>query len=100
MRGQFFLAAVLLVALVAAPGVRARAAERVTLSNGFVQVCNHHAQVEGRIRLYTTTREDSYIDFAPEEIVSVETVPDPPQPPSSATEAGTTPAGTTGATDA
>ena len=58
-----------------------RAAERVTLRNGFVQLCNHHAQVAGRVRLYLTAGEDNYIEFAPQEIATVEQVPDPPDPP-------------------
>lgn len=55
-----------------------RAGERVTLSNGFVERCDHHALVDGRIRLYLNTGEDSYIEFAPEEIATFEQVPDPP----------------------
>jgi len=59
--------------------------ERVTLSNGFEMHCNHLAQVEGRVRLYTSSGEDSYIEFAPEEITGVEQVPDPPLAPSEST---------------
>jgi soluble lytic murein transglycosylase-like protein len=59
----------------------AHAAERITLRNGFVELCNHHAQVEGHMRLYLTAGEDNYIEFAPEEIATVEQVPDPPDPP-------------------
>jgi len=55
-----------------------RAAELVTLTNGFSLRCDHHASVEGRVRLYISASEDSYIDFKPEEIVSFELVPDPP----------------------
>ncbi len=58
-----------------------RAAERVTLRNGFVQVCDHHAQVDGRVRLYLSSGEDNYIEFAPEEIAAVEWTADPPDPP-------------------
>ncbi len=57
-----------------------RAAERITLRNGFVQQCDHHAQVEGRVRLYLSPGEDNYIEFAPEQIAAVEFVPDPPAP--------------------
>ncbi len=71
------LAAAVLLALLST----ARAAERVTLRNGFVQLCNHHAQVAGRVRLYLTAGEDNYIEFAPGEIATVEQVPDPPDPP-------------------
>ena len=56
----------------------ARAGESVTLRNGFAMQCNRHAQVEGRTRLYLTAGDDNYIEFAPEEIVAVAAVPDPP----------------------
>ncbi|MGA2349792.1 MAG: lytic transglycosylase domain-containing protein [Terracidiphilus sp.] len=55
----------------------AYAAERITLRNGFEMHCDHHAQVDGRTRLYLSPGEDSYIEFRPEEIAEVETVPDP-----------------------
>ncbi len=57
-----------------------RAAERITLNNGFVMRCDHHAQVDGRVRLYLSAGEDNYIEFAPEQIATVEAVPDPPAP--------------------
>ncbi len=57
-----------------------RAGERVTLSNGFVEQCDHHALVDGRIRLYLSAGEDSYIEFEPAEIATFEQVPDPPAP--------------------
>jgi hypothetical protein len=59
----------------------AYSAERITLRNGFDYLCDHHAQVEGRIRLYLSPGEDSYIERLPDDIVSVEIVPDPPAPP-------------------
>ena len=58
----------------------AQAAERVTLRNGFEMRCDHHVQVEGRIRLYLSGSEDSYIEFASSEIATVELLPDLPQP--------------------
>jgi len=76
MRGSLNIAALVLVALAPA----ARAAERVTLSNGFEIVCHHHIQVENQIRLYLSAGEDNYIERLPEDIASVETVPDPPAP--------------------
>lgn len=57
-----------------------RASERITLNNGFVMRCDHHAQVETRVRLYLSGGEDNYIEFAPEQIVAVEAMPDPPAP--------------------
>lgn len=73
-------------ALVAAAAIAllapaARAAERVTLRNGFAIDCNHHGQIDGRIRLYLSAGEDNYIEFRPEEISAVELIPDPPAPP-------------------
>jgi soluble lytic murein transglycosylase-like protein len=56
----------------------ARAGESVTLRNGFEMQCNRHAQVQGRTRLYLTAGDDNYIEMAPEEIVAVAAVPDPP----------------------
>ena len=53
----------------------ARAAERVTLRNGFVHQCDHHAQVEGRVRLYLSPGEDNYIEFAPEQIAPSNSFP-------------------------
>ena len=68
------------LAAIAALTTSAFAAERVTLRNGFEIRCDHHAEVEGRVRLYLSAGEDSYIDFPPEEIDKVETLPDPPPP--------------------
>ncbi len=59
----------------------ARAAERITLRNGFQIRCDHHAAVEGRLRLYLSAGEDNYIEIRPEEIAGIETVADPPAPP-------------------
>jgi soluble lytic murein transglycosylase-like protein len=59
----------------------ARAAEKVTLSNGFSLSCSHHANVDGRVRLYTGFDQQSYVEFPPADIASIETVPDPPAPP-------------------
>ena len=62
------------------------AAEQVTLANGFVERCDHHAQVDGHVRLYLDSGEDSYIEFAPDQIASVETDPEPPGQPVSRTQ--------------
>jgi hypothetical protein len=77
MRGRLFISVVALGAL--APAVRA--GERVTLRNGFEIDCHHHAQVNSQVRLYLSAGEDNYIERLPEDIASVETVPDPPTPP-------------------
>ena len=57
------------------------ASERITLTNGFVMKCDHHAQVDGHVRLYLSAGEDNYIEFAPGEISTVEMVADPVAPP-------------------
>jgi soluble lytic murein transglycosylase-like protein len=71
---------IVIVALAAFAGFVpiARAAEFVTLANGYSMRCDHHGQVQGRIRLYLTAAEDNYVEFAPTEIATYETVPNPP----------------------
>lgn len=59
----------------------ARAAEQITLNNGFEISCHHHGTVHRRVRLYLGAGNDSYIEVAPGEIASVEKVLDPPSPP-------------------
>ena len=81
-RGKLFIT----VAALAALSPAARAAERVTLRNGFEMHCDHHAEAAGRVRLFLSAGEDNYIEFAPQEIAGVEQVPDPPAPPTSAEE--------------
>lgn len=83
MTKRTYIAALALIAGMTAASA-ARAAERVTLANGFSQLCDHHAQVDGRVRLYLSAGEDNYIEFAPEQIASFETVPDPPVTPQDA----------------
>jgi hypothetical protein len=52
------------------------AAERITLSNGFAMDCNHHALVDGRVRLYLSAGQGSYIEIRPEDVTGVDLVPD------------------------
>ncbi|MDR3750297.1 MAG: lytic transglycosylase domain-containing protein [Terracidiphilus sp.] len=77
MRGNLLIT-VACVAGLAAIAASARAAERVTLRNGFVMDCDHHTRAESRVRLYMTAGEDNYIEFASQEIAGVEPLPDPP----------------------
>lgn len=56
----------------------ARAAEMVTLTNGFTMRCDHHAEMDGRIRLYLDAGEGSYIEFQPRDIKSFEHAEDVP----------------------
>ncbi len=68
----------ILVLIVALPPLPVKAAERITLQTGFVVNCDHHVQIDGRIRLYLSAGEDNFIQFAPGEIANIENVPDPP----------------------
>jgi transglycosylase-like protein with SLT domain len=83
MRSESFIA-VAGCALLAALAPAAQAAERITLRNGFEMRCDHHAQLDGRVRLFLGVDEDNYIEFLPQEIAEVELVPDPPLPPPTA----------------
>jgi soluble lytic murein transglycosylase-like protein len=62
----------------------AHAAERIILRNGFEMRCDHHAEIEGRVRLYLSAGEDNYIEFRSEEITEIEKLADPPPEPKSA----------------
>ena len=69
----------MMAAALLAPGAAvAHAAERATLSNGFAMQCDHHAVVDGRLRLYLSADGSSYIEKKPDEVVGFETVPDEP----------------------
>lgn len=72
---------VLIVAVLVALTPLVRAAEQITLRNGFAMRCDHHAEVDGRVRLYLSAGEDSYIERAPQDIASVEKIPVPPVDP-------------------
>jgi soluble lytic murein transglycosylase-like protein len=77
MRGILFITTGIIAAFAALVPL-AHAAERVTLRNGFEMRCDHHANLEGRTRLYLSPGEDSYIEFRTEEIAAIEALPDPP----------------------
>ena len=81
LRAQFVLAASIAISL----ALPARAAERFTLTNGFVQLCDHHEVVDGKYRLFTAKETESYIEFPKNQIASIEWVPDPPPEPVAAT---------------
>ena len=76
--GRHFLTAVAALLAVTDLALQVRAAEQVTLRNGFALRCDHHAQVDGRIRVYLSAGEDNYMEFSPGEISAFETIPDPP----------------------
>jgi hypothetical protein len=77
MRGKHLITITALAAM-ASLTPSARAAESVTLRNGFEMQCHHHAEVDGRVRLYLTPGQDNYIEFAPDDITQYQQVPDPP----------------------
>ena len=64
----------------------ARAAEHVTLKNGFELDCVRREAVGDKVRLYfagkagAAAEDSNYQDFAADDIARVEIVPDPPEP--------------------
>jgi hypothetical protein len=76
MRRKFHIS-ITTLAFLAGLSPSARASESVTLRNGFAVQCHHHAQVEGRVRLYLTAGQDNYIEFPSEEIADVAPIADP-----------------------
>ena len=72
--------AVMASMLLAAP-FAAHATERVTLRNGFTLDCLRREPVGDRIRLYMDAAGTNYMDVPSGNIVSVETLPDPPAAP-------------------
>lgn len=73
-----YTTALLMGWMAAGAPVTAFAGERLTLANGFDVVCDHHALVEGRIRVYLKAAEPNYIELVPGAISAVEITPDPP----------------------
>ena len=69
----------------------ADAAERVTLTNGFAMVCDHHAQLEDKTRLYLSPGEDNFIEFPTQDVATAEFVPSMParqqEPPAKSSKA-------------
>jgi hypothetical protein len=76
MRARFLISVVILGAL----STPVWAGESVTLRNGFAIRCDHHREIEGRVRLYTSDGDENYIELVPQEIAGVEQVADPPPP--------------------
>ncbi len=80
MRTRLQVAASLAAIVLVGASRPTHAAERVSLTNGYDIVCNHHAQIGSHIRLYLGPGESSYVDRAPSDIAKIETIPDPPPP--------------------
>jgi len=78
MRGRVLFMVVLPALLASSAG----ALEHVALRNGFEVTCDHHSQVESRVRLYLSHGEDNYLEVPSLDIAKVEWLPDPPPPPS------------------
>jgi soluble lytic murein transglycosylase-like protein len=55
----------------------ARAAEQVTLTNGFTMSCHHHAQSGAKTRLYLSAEESNFIELPTEKISGFIVVADP-----------------------
>lgn len=70
-RARLSITVVGLAGVLAAVAPLAHAGERVALRNGFEMECDHHAEVEGRVRLYLSGGEDNYIELATQEIAAV-----------------------------
>ncbi len=66
-----------LAMLLAAP-FAAHAAERVTLKNGFTLDCLRREPIGDRVRLYMDAAGTNYMDVPSSNVVSVETIPEPP----------------------
>jgi soluble lytic murein transglycosylase-like protein len=76
MRMRTYRKLALFVALAAIVGsaAAAHAAERVTLRNGSVLICDHQKNLAGQVRLYLTSSDENYLDVEAPDIVSVENV--------------------------
>jgi soluble lytic murein transglycosylase-like protein len=67
-----------LLAVIATTCPLARAAEHITLRNGFELDCARHEITGNRIRLYLAADSNSYIEYPITAILRTETIPDPP----------------------
>lgn len=74
-----------LMAAAVALALPAGAAEQATLANGFTLRCDHHATVDGQVRLYLSAGESNYIALPSNQIQSIAPLPDPPPLPEIAT---------------
>ena len=63
------------VGFVLVSGGLARAVEQVELTNGFSMRCDHHALVDGAIRLYMDAGSGNFMELAPSEVRGFERLP-------------------------
>jgi hypothetical protein len=68
-----------LAVLVSVPALRA--AEQVTLTNGFILSCDHREPAGDKVRLYTAPGSENFVEVEASQIASVDVVPDPPAAP-------------------
>ena len=71
------------------------AAEIAYLRNGYELRCDHHAVVDGRLRLYLSDGETNYLERQPDEVDHFESVVDIPAPAATPAQAATPPRGAT-----
>lgn len=64
-----------LATLVLISGGILHAAERVQLANGFTMRCDHHALVNGQLRLYSDPAGSNFLDLSPASVVRFEALP-------------------------
>ena len=74
-RLQTIVAASAVGLLLAASALPAHAADRVYLRNGSDFICDHQKNLNGQVRLYLTSSDNSYLDVPADQIVRQETVP-------------------------
>jgi soluble lytic murein transglycosylase-like protein len=65
-------------AVLAALAPAGRAAELVTLTNGYAIRCDHHARMESHTRLYLGADGNNYIEFPSRDVAGVEQAPAAP----------------------
>jgi len=97
--------ALIAFAVLAAACAQARAAEHVTLRNGFELDCLRRQQIGDRVRLYllpdasahapATTGDAGYLEVPASAVLRVETIPDPPASPAAQPAPASTPAAKT-----
>jgi soluble lytic murein transglycosylase-like protein len=76
----------------AANAVPGRAAEHVTLTNGFELICDHREQTGDRVRLYTDSGSANFVEVGTADVASVEKIvlPAAASPPSVGSKVTTT----------
>jgi soluble lytic murein transglycosylase-like protein len=68
-----------LAVLVSVPALKA--AEQVTLTNGFILSCDHREPAGDKVRLYTEPGSENFVEVDAAQIASVDVIPDPPAAP-------------------